>query len=338
MNRTLYILIVASVLAVGCRNPNGAPDVSGIKVNLTIERFDKDLFALDSNNLKEQLPSLFKKYPNFAQDFLQQELNVQPSALPDTVYFELKTFLSQSQYLKDSAFKEFASLDDMRAELEKYFRYVKYYYPDYKVPTIINFIGNFGGRELNTQDGLGIGLNFYLGASFSYYQMPQVQEVFPQYLSRKFSRQYIPVNCMAAVIDDLYPSDTDTLSLIDQIIDRGKRLYVLDKFLPGVDDTMKLGYTANQYTWCKANEGQIWNFFLQQNILYSFDPDIIKNYLTDAPYTQNMPEASPGSIGSFVGQQIIRKYVAGNGGNITPKQMMAIPPKTILSAAQYNPR
>ena len=74
-----------------------------------------------------------------------------------------------------------------------------------------------------------------MGAGFSSYRIPEIQEVYPEFVTRKFAPEYIPVNCMAAIVDDLYPAGDDTTNLIQQIIDRGRRLYLLDKFLPGVD-------------------------------------------------------------------------------------------------------
>lgn len=339
MKWTLPTLILASLLLGACRNNNDIPDVSGIKIDLRIERFDKDLFAMDSTRIPEQLPELLREYPSFTPRFLQNVLYLGQSAdTPAVVYRELRHFLSQNQSLKDSVFQKFATLDAVKASLTRSFRFLHYYYPDYQIPTVITFIGNFGYKNIVTDEGLGIGLDFYMGASFSYYQIPEVQEVFPAYLSRKFSQEYIPVDCMNAIIDDLYPADNDTLPLIDQLIDRGKRLYILDKFLPEANDTLKLGYTGKQYAWCKANEGQVWNALVQQNILYSFDPDVVKGYMSDAPTTQTMPAESPGNIGSFVGEQIVRKYVDRNGGNISPKKLMAVPTRTIFSGAQYAPR
>jgi hypothetical protein len=339
MKRTFPFLIIASLLLGGCRNPGDIPDVSGIRIDIQIERFDKDLFAMDSNRIPEQLPELIREYPSFTPRFLQNVLFLGPSAdTPVVVYRELRHFLAQNQQLKDSVFKKFPSLDNVKAPLTQSFRFLHYYYPDYQIPKIITFIGNFGYKNIITDEGLGIGLDFYMGASFSYYQIPEVQEVFPSYLSRKFAPEYIPVDCMNAVIDDLYPTDNDTLPLIDQLIDRGKRLYILDKFLPGTNDTLKLGYTGKQYAWCMANEGQIWHALVQQNVLYSLDPDVVKNYLSDAPTTQTMPAGSPGNIGSFLGEQIVRQYVGRNGRNISPKKLMAVPTREIFSQAQYNPK
>ena len=52
------------------------------------------------------------------------------------------------------------------------------------------------------------------------------------YISRRFKPDYIPVNCAKNIIDDLYPDESKTSALIDQMVDKGKRLYVLDLLTP----------------------------------------------------------------------------------------------------------
>jgi hypothetical protein len=99
---------------------------------------------------------------------------------------------------------------------------------------------------------------------------------------------------------------------------------------------LKTGFTQKQLNWCVSNEGQIWNFFLNQN-LYSLEPDLIKNYIGDAPYTQGMPDASPGNIGQWVGWRIVRKY-ASLHADISPDQLMKTPAKLIFEEAKYKPK
>lgn len=338
MKRIYYVLCLAAILETGCHSGQDTPDVSGIKVTVKVERFDMDLFALDSTRLPEQWPAIQRKYPDFSRYFVSDVLALGPAGDdPATAFKELRHFLGQNQNLHDSVLKQFPNMAIITKPLNNYFRYVKYYFPDYEIPTIIPFIGNFADRESISKDGLAIGLDFYMGPGFSFYQIPEVQEVFPSYVSRRFAIPYLPVNVMKAVLVDLYPGTLDTSNLITQLIDQGKRLYIVDKFLPGVDDTLKLGYTGRQYAWCKANEGLVWNFLVEQNVLYSFDPDVVKTYIGDAPTTQTMPAQSPGDIAAFVGWQIVKKY-ASRKGNITPARLMEIPARDILEGAQYNPK
>ncbi|HEX8676078.1 MAG TPA: hypothetical protein VF700_02600, partial [Segetibacter sp.] len=52
-----------------CKDKN-IPDVSGIKVDLQLQRFDKDFFSVDTNHIDKSLQQLHQKYPSFLQDFV----------------------------------------------------------------------------------------------------------------------------------------------------------------------------------------------------------------------------------------------------------------------------
>ena len=54
----------------GCGHRN-KPDVSGIKADATIARFDKDFFAADTSHIIQSLDAVQKKYPWFFTDFIQ---------------------------------------------------------------------------------------------------------------------------------------------------------------------------------------------------------------------------------------------------------------------------
>jgi len=107
--------------------------------------------------------------------------------------------------------------------------------------------------------------------------------------------------------------------------------------LPETADTLKTGYTGKQLEWCRANEGVIWNFFLQHSDLYTTEPMFIKNYLGEAPTTDGMPAQAPGNIGQWVGWQIVNTY-ASNHPEMTPDSIMKADPKIIFKESKYKPR
>jgi hypothetical protein len=106
--------------------------------------------------------------------------------------------------------------------------------------------------------------------------------------------------------------------------------------MPESPDSLKTGYSQKQLNWCKANEGLIWNYFLQGD-LFTIDPDIIKNYLGEAPNTQGMPDVSPGNIGQWVGWQIVKKYETDNP-SISPEQLMNTDARKIFEETKYKPK
>ena len=141
---------------------------------------------------------------------------------------------------------------------------------------------------------------------------------------------------MKAISEDLFPDESGNKPLIDQMVEKGKYWWLVSQFLPEAEDTLITGYTQKQSAWCKSNEGTVWSFFLQSD-LYSIDPDIVKNYIGDAPNTQGMPDASPGNIGAWVGWQIVKKYAAEHS-ELTPEQIMRIDARKIFQDTKYKPK
>jgi hypothetical protein len=329
----LFIIIISS-----CKDRN-IPNVSGIKVDLQLQRFDKDFFSVDTNHIDKSLQQLHQKYPSFLQDFVFNILAL--PAQPDSslvVEQEVKAFIRSYISLKTSSDKLFTDLNATEKDIRKGLQFVKYYFPSYKLPTkLITFIGpiNSYGNILTT-DALAVGLQLYMGKDFSLYQSEAGQELYPAYISRRFDKEYIPVNCIKTIIDDIFPDNNAGRPLVEQMVQAGKRLYVLDQLMPAASDTIKTGYTQKQLEGCYANEGTIWSFFVQNDLLFTADPSLTKDYMNDAPQTQAFGKDSPGFIGQFTGWQIVKKWMAKNE-KVSLNQLLQTNPKTIFDQAEYKP-
>lgn len=326
------------MLITGCTGKK-IPDVSAVKVDLQLQHFDKDFFAVDTNHLDQSLQQLHEKYPGFLRDFIFNILALPPQ--PDSanaVQQQTLTFLRSYRPLKDSADKVFTNLAEVNQQVKRGLQFVKYYFPAYKIPNkLITFIGpiNSYGNIL-TADALAVGLQLYMGKNYSLYKTDVVQELYPAYISRRFEKEYIPVNCIKTIVDDMFPDNSAGRPLIEQMVQAGKRLYLLNRLMPEAADTLKTGYTKEQLDGCYKNESTIWSYFVQNDLVYVTDPSIVKDYMNDAPKTEAFGQESPGFIGQFVGWQIVKKWMAKND-KVTLQQLMETNAKTIFEQAKYKP-
>ena len=340
MNRMRFLLILCVViLSAGCESKK-APDVSKIKVNLQIQRFEQDLFAMDIQKTSASLEQLNGKYRGFLQDFIFNILGLPPQ--PDSsamVEQQIISFIQSYKPVKDSADKVFTNFDKIALEVKEGLQYVKYYYPEYKTPEkLVTFIGpiNSYGNILTASE-LAVGLQMYMGKNYSLYQSEAGQQLYPVYISRRFEPAYIPANCIKNIVDDMYPDNSAGRPLIQQMVEAGKRLYLLDRFLPNTADTIKTGYTNAQLEGAYDNEEFIWTFFINNDLLYATDPTITKDYMNDAPNTAVLGVGSPGFIGQFIGWQIVKKWMDKNEGSSLQK-LMETDPKVIYEQSKYKPR
>lgn len=306
MKKTIAsLLIIASIFS--CKTNTNAPDVSNIKVDIKLQRFDRDFFSIDSNNVEPGLNQLHNKAPLLTSIFLNNVLGLDSS----NTLFGVKRFIHLNLPLYDSANSIYKNTDKIEKDFKKAFQFVNYYFPNYKVPQIVTTIGPVDalaklGNDLTPDflgpDFLGISLQFYLGKDFSLYKDAYfIDNVAPLYRSRRFSKEYIVSDAMKLITDDLFQDKSGGKSLIDQMIERGKQWWLLDKFLPETPDSIKTGYTQQQLDWCKENEGLVWGTLLKNEDINTIDPVTIQNYIGESPFTQGYSqEFSPGDRKSVV--------------------------------------
>jgi hypothetical protein len=332
----LIIIAVTAVALCGCQHRN-IPDVSGIKVEVPIGRFDRDFFAADTLHTEQSMMAVQQKYPYFFTDYIQNIVFADVADTSLSVPAVINQYKRNVRPIYDSVAARFAKTTELQEQLEQGFRFVKYYYPAYRVPKVVTYAGLIGDPSVAlTKNAMAIGLQMYLGKNFSAYNTMEAIDKFPQYISRRFEPQYIAVNCFQNIALDIYPDKSTGLNLIDQVIEKGKQWWLADKFLPTTPDSLKTGYTQAQLDWTVANEGLVWNFILQSNDLYNSEPTIVQRYIGESPKTDGMPDGSPGNIGQWVGWQIVKAYAANTGATL--QQVLQADNKKIFEEAKYKPK
>jgi len=340
MNKTWLVLFLP-VLFFSCGNKSSGPDVSAIKLNAKIERFDQQFFSLDTNHLASSLQQLRARDSVFTDAYINYMTSVGEMSKDENDKIQkLKEYIRQILPLYLAVQEKYHDLGWLEKELTRELKYVKYYFPAFTVPKIYSSVEGFDPTNADEiygcmygNDVLVISLQMFLGENFSAYD-PQY---YFEYLRRRFEKQYISRNCMMKIVEGLYPERPGT-SLIEQMIDKGKQWWLLDKFMPDTPDSIKTGFTQEQLDWCKENEGQIWNKILvDAGDLYTKDPVNIQRYIGEGPKTEGMPDASPGNIGPWVGLQIVKKFAEKNR-EIKPSDLMQTPARKILDEAKYKPK
>lgn len=346
-----YLFFVAFILVLalnnGCQDGPSKPDVSNIEVKLDVKRFEKDFFALDTNNLDQSIQKLWQSdYHNFMRDYTGKLLGLDGV---DTAMWNalIKQFIREYKPIYDATTSFDKEVNDAAEELKVAMKYVRYYFPQYKLPEqFITFIGPMdafgygstgGSGDIITTFALCAGLQLHLGSNSMVYKSEAGQQLYPEYISRRFSTDYIAVNCIKNIIDDIHQPLKPGAKMIDIIADHGKRMYLLDILLPDTPDTLKLGYTAGQLKGCIASEGFIWNYFTENNLLFETDLLKTRSFLNDGPSTPEFGLGSPGFISLFTGRQLIRAYMKKNP-KTTINELLSLDGQKILAGSGYKPR
>jgi hypothetical protein len=200
MLRVIFLIIF--VFVISCNNNKDKPDVSDIKVDVIIERFEKKLFEIDTINIDNGLAQLNKEFPDFYNVFMNNILQMSAfKSLPSDSSNQLADekikkafteFLISYKSIHDSLAPKYKDLNWLQDDLATGFRFVKYYYPAYKIPHVITFIATFDAPgTVLTDKYLGIGLQQYAGKNFTPYQSQLIQQLYPTYISRIIDRTKI---------------------------------------------------------------------------------------------------------------------------------------------------
>lgn len=319
-----------------CKEKKNIPDVTAIKIDVKVKRFEQDFFRIDTSKPETSLDNLQQQYPKFLNDYLYNILGTAPQK--DSVLKTAILFSNQYRQVFEASQKMYINFEPQKKVIQRSFQFIHYYFPQYPLPNnIITFIGPFDGTaNALTTSGLAIGLQSYLGKDYPAYQSTYISQIYPAYKSKNFEAAYIPVNSIKNIIDDIYPDKSVGKPLIERMIEVGKRVYLLDAFMPETNDTLKTGYTAQQWNDCINNEKNIWSFFVQNNLLYETEPSIISIYVTEGPGTPELSSTAPGFIGQFTGWQIVKKWMKNNNHK-SLEDLLKTPAQKIFNEARYKP-
>lgn len=330
----LMLLMVSSCQTTG---PDKNVDVSGVTVDYRSIRFDRELFACDTNRLQETIDALRNKYPDFAAIYFNELTGFAKTDDQAVFLNSVRHFLSYKDYraLFDTVFLVYPDVKKQDAQLLDLFRHVRYYFPEKKLGTVYYFTTGLNFWSAVTVDSaVGVGLDMYLGKDYPYYASVQI----PDYQIRRCEEEFIPVNVSRAIYQDMVPFEAEGKTLLDLMLQKGKELLFLEYTLPDANDELLMGYTPEQLQWCRDNEGMIWSYFAKQKLLYSTHWQDILRYVNDGPNSTGMPPESPGNIGSWIGWQLARKYLAEHP-ELKWNQFIfdQMPAQSVLQASKYKP-
>lgn len=337
MDKRVILVLIVSISAIwtSCQNAVKDVDLSGIEVQLNVKRFEKELFSADSVITPAQLASLRSEYGEFTDIFLMNMIRL-PDGNDTSLAAGLTSFIRDAE-VRDVAAKTdslYSDISDITADLISFMKHYKYYYPEKQVPQIITYVSAFNYAVITTDSAIGIGLDMFLGPEMPYY----AQMGMPKYMFRNFKRAYIVPSVARAVFQSEYEQAMVKEELLSQMLYEGKQLYFTKLMNPEMHDSLVTGYSNAELEWCKANETQIWSYFIEQKLLFNTDPTAYAKYVKEGPGTNGFPEGAPGKIGAWVGWQIINAYMDQHRNTSLTDLLNQKDAQSLLEQSAYKPQ
>ena len=314
-----FTLLLLFISFISCnKKENIKIDVSTIEVKTEIHRFDQEFYTTSINNLDE----LKAKYPYLF-----------PQPNPDSVWVNKMQNKDEQELFAESQ-KVYNDFTSEKEQLKSLFKHINYYYPNFNEPKVITILSNvdYNNKVVLADSLLFISLDIFLGKDNVIYQD------FPNYVKQNYTKEHLIVAVAEKFANQIIPPTNDK-SFVSRIIQEGKKLTLMQSFLPNVNPTEIIGYTNEQLDWAKNSESDIWKYFIQNLILYSTDPELTKRFIDDAPFSKfflDIDQDSPGKIGSWFGWQIVESYLKNN--KATLQEVMLLDNEEIFKKSKYKPR
>jgi hypothetical protein len=335
MRRMQIIFIAIILITTGCQIGQNDPANAEPRFAIKVERFDSAFFAMDTTRTMYSVTNLIHNYPSFAADFFAQILMLNKALDTNAV----RAFYKAYAPIYKDAQKEHA-IYKAQDNLEEAFKRVHYYFPNYTLSNkVITFIGpleSYG--NIVTKDALALGLQMYLGGQSEWYFSERIQTIYPNYLSRRFAPEYITVNSVQNIINDIVPEPQGNGNLMYEMIEAGKRQYVINKCMPNAPDSIRFGFTQEQVKSVQYQEAKIWEYILHSKLSYSANPADIRSFMQEGVYNDIFGESIPGNVGKYIGYKIVASWMDQKAQKgIHLEQLLKTPADKLFEAAAYNP-
>jgi hypothetical protein len=331
------ILLLIAVTTISCKKNHYRVNTSSIKVKIEIKRLEKDLFTLNPDEIIPTVPSLKKKYGRFLQLF---SFVINTGDINETSFGDfLLRFCSDKQNndVYTLTMKLYPGVKPIEEGLQDAFRHYLYYFPGRSVPAVFTCITGFNNSIITGDSLLGIGLDRYLGAECEYYPRLDIYK----YIAARMTPENIVPDCIYGwgasewnFSTIKYPAD----NVLAEIIHDGKLKYFEKCMLPETTDEIIFGFTPDQMKFCRNNESQMWQYLIENNLLFSSDQFTIRKFTGEAPFTSFFTKESPGRAAVWMGFRIVESYMIRNPGINIGEMIKNSDVQGILEKAKYSPR
>ena len=257
--------------------------------------------------------------------------------VPDATYEKKRNNTLERRMYKNAI--SLNKIPQLEKDLTELFAHVKYYFPKFQNPKVYVFSSATELYQepilyIPDQKIIFIDLSAFMGEKSEYY------EGIDNYIKKDMNPENVIARVSETIAIDYVPVTPDQNKFLDKIINQGKLLTLQDAFLPKTLDQYKIGYAKSQQEWAVSNEENIWNYFVENDLLFSDDSNLNERFLNKGPfskfYTEIDQKSSP-RIGTFIGWQICRKYLAENP-EITIQQFLQKSATEIFNNTNYKPK
>ncbi len=329
--QNIYTIALGLLLVVGCKS---SPKLETSPVNLQFQPFFEQLGKADSASLIPIIHTEKAEYASFFKMYAEGMLQIRSQSVEE-IAGGLQMLTSDPIYREtfDTVQQHFQNLVPLEETIKDGFGRAKTALPALPIPDIFWVVSGFNDPVAITDSTIAISLEHYLGANHVFYDRLGVYN----YLRLRKEANRIPIDILEGWIKTEVPAPANQERLIDQIIYEGKVLCLLEACYPNTEAAEILGYSNQQFQWAETNEQGIWTAIVEWKHLYDNQPDVLRQYLGEAPFTKPFGNQSAPRLGRYMGYKIVKAYLRNNPDSGFVSLFQNENAQFILQASKYRP-
>lgn len=346
--KLVTLISVCLIMMYSCHSETevSQPDTDHIHLDYQLVRYEQLLKEIEVDDPVKGYLKLKELYPEFTELYFKRLVPlISPGENVDSIRASLKGFLTDPRitYLLDTVEVVYKGFDqEMVPQLNQAFKNLKYYFPRWEEPNVYTLISEYAYQHFifedqGGRDGLGIGLDMYLGSDFPYSRVAPGVAAFSAYITRSFDKDHLVKKTMDVLLGEIVGPPPGA-RMLDHMIHNGKKLYIIKHLLPSTPDSIIMEYTSKQMDWVIQNEEEMWAFFFKEKLFYESDMITINKYINKSPNSPGMPEEAPGRTGNYMGWQIIKAYMKRHPETSMEELIMIRDAQKIMDQSRYKPR
>lgn len=303
---------------ISCKEDSIQKEINAMDVDLEIKRFDRAFAEANPSDL----PDLKNEFPFLFPTQFQDEVWIQK--MQDTLQIEIQ----------EEVLVAFPDFNEQEKEITLFYKHVKYYFPDTEIPLVVTLAEevDYRNKVILTDEHLFISLDNYLGKEHHFYKGIY------GYVAKLQDKAYL-----LADIAELYAKDVNpkkqSRSFLATLVHFGKMRYVIQQLLPFKEPHIHLHYTPEEWDWAKRNEVQIWEYFVENDLLFNTEQNLNERFINNGPYSKfylELDKESPPRLGQYIGLRIVQDFMDKNP-NVTLDELLQLEEENVFKQSAYKP-
>jgi hypothetical protein len=296
------------------------------EVQVDIKRYEQAGFEIPPDSFMEKFPELQDQFPVF----LDGDIN-------DTMaLLQLRSFFMDPHMkeLYQQVSEKYPDLEALELEFNQALRYLYFHFPELPHADVYTYISGLDFKYPTKFIGgsILIGLDMYLGNEYQAYKLSG----FPNYRTRWSVKECIVPDAMNELAAGLMKPLSNDANLLEQMIYQGKRLYFTHSMLPQLSDSILFHYGQDQVDWVKKNQGNIYGYLIENQLLYTTDKRVVRKFTDDGPFTDLFSKKSPPRLAWYLGYQMVYAFMHESDYSLS-ELLLEENAQKILKISRYKP-